>query len=249
MAATKKSHQVFVDHFRGQTRFTKQDISGFFLLQGKKLNDAALRWRIYDLKNAGLLESVETGVYTISKKPYFIPVADNFMIGAVALFNQNYYGLGYCVWKTDVLHSLMTHQPVNSIYVFETDRDISESVFHHFKANGLNAFNNPPLQIMDDYVFGSQDAIVIKPLVSRAPLLTTETLIFPSLEKILVDIFCDRHQFYVFGGQEMIVIFENAFHLYKINMSSLYAYADRRGKKKLLMEFIGESVLDNQLEE
>jgi len=91
---------------------------------------------------------------------------------------------------------------------------------------------------------GEQDVVVVKPLISRAPLKKVGQIVFPELEKILVDIFCDQHQFYIYGGQEMIYVFENAFNHYHINFSSMYAYAARRGKKVLLKEFIEENVLN-----
>lgn len=248
VAAIKKSHQAFVNHFKGQPAFTKQDIFDFYLSQGKKLSDAALRWRIHDLKNAGIIKSVATAVYAIAEKPVFIPNPDAFMEKTVTLFNQKYAGLNFCVWNTNILHSFMIHQPVNSFYVFETDRDITESVFYHFKAQNLHVFNNPSLQLMDDYVLGSEDAVVLKPLVSRAPIKKEGKFVFPSLEKILVDVFCDQHQFYVYGGHEMIVIFENAFNSYHINPGSMYSYAERRGKKRLLIEFMEENVKHDMIE-
>jgi hypothetical protein len=242
VTATKKSHQVFVDHFKGQTTFTRQDVFDFFLSQGKELSDAALRWRIHDLKNAGIIKSVASAVYAIAEKPVFVPIPDVFTEKTVELFSQKYEGLNFCVWNTNILHSFMIHQPVNSFYVFETDRDITESVFYHFKAHNLNVFNNPILQMMDDYVLGSKDAVVLKPLVSRAPIQKDGIFAFPALEKILVDIFCDQHQFYVYGGHEMIVIFENAFNSYHINLGSMYNYAGRRGRRGLIRAFIEEHV-------
>ena len=60
----------------------------------------------------------------------------------------------------------------------------------------------------------------------------------------MVDIFCDQHQFYIYGGQEMIYIFENAFNHFNINFGSMYAYSARRGKKALLKVFDEENVLN-----
>ncbi len=249
MSVTKEAHIVFKTHFSGQNSFTKQDICNYYLSIGISLSDAALRWRIYDLKSAGIIKSVERGVYTFSDKPRFIPESNPFIEKIVELYQQKYDGLDYCTWNTSSLNSFMIHQPVNAFYLFETDRDITESVFYHFKANNIKVFNNPTAQIMEDYVLGQEGVVVVKPLVSRAPLMKKNQIVFPALEKILVDIFCDQHQFYIYGGQEMITIFENAFHHYNINFSSLYAYATRRGKKILLKTFIEENVLNDQIEE
>lgn len=244
MEKLKNSHITFKDHFQNRKRFTKRDIYEFYLAQGKNLNDPALRWRIHDLKKAGVLQSIQTGVYVISNNPVYIPLADQFTKEIVKLFEEKYDGLDYCVWNTRLINEFSLHQAFKYFYVFDTDRDITESVFYHFKANNLNVYHNPGTQIMDDYVVGSEDAIVLRPLVSRSPLIKDDGISFPSIEKILVDIFCDQHQFYAYGGSEMIFIFEKAFDLCKINFSSLYAYAERRGKKNLLMEFIETEVVN-----
>jgi hypothetical protein len=243
MEKLKKSHIIFKKHFQNWNKFTKQDIYEFYLARGKNLSDAALRWRIHDMKNEGIIQSIEAGVYTISNNPVFIPDGDKMMMKIVKLFNQKYKGLDYCIWNTNLLNNFTIHQSFKFFYVFDTDRDITESVFYHFKENNLNVFNNPGQQIMDDYVVGGTNAIVLRPLVSRSPAITENEITFPSLEKILVDIFCDQHQFYAYGGHEMEIIFENAFRLYNINFSSLLAYADRRGRKRIIRDFIEEYVL------
>ncbi len=246
MSTAQKVYNDFFKNFGGQSSFTKQDIYNYFLSEGKSLSDGAIRWRIHDLKNAGILKSIERSVYSINTKSCFISKTSTFIATVVQLFKQKYDGLKYCVWDTHILNSFMIHQPVNTFHLIETDRDITESVFYYLKDNNVKAFNNPSVQIMEDYVLGEPNAVVVKPLVSRAPLITGEQIVFPALEKILVDIFCDQHQFYIFGGQEMINIFEHAFHHYSLNFSSMYAYASRRGKKALLKKFVEENVLNEQ---
>lgn len=244
----KRSHNTFKDHFKDWNRFTKRDMYDFYLAQGKKLSDAAIRWRIHDLKHAGILHSVETGVYAISDSSVFVPNADKFMKKAVKLFRKKYGSLHYCMWNTRLLNSFSVHQAFKNFYVFDADRDITESVFYYFKESSLNVFRNPDMQTMDDYVIGGNNVIVLRPMVSRSPVIVDGGITFPALEKILVDIFCDQHQFYAFGGHEMEIIFENAFQLFNINLSSLFAYASRRGKKKKIREFINEHVLYETIE-
>ena len=58
------------------------------------------------------------------------------------------------------------------------------------------------------------------------------------LEKILVDIFSDEDRFFIFHGQEMINIFDNAFSNYWINTKTLFRYAGRRKAAERLKHFI-----------
>jgi len=244
--ALDENTNALIDHFSGKDSFTREDLRTYFKNAAISLTDEALRIRIYRLKNKGILQSVARGKYTISNKPSFAPESDTFVKKLNKLYLEQYGGLDYCTWGTPCLNSFMIHQPISAFYLIETDKDITESVFYHLKDNNIKAFNNPSEQIMEEYVLGELNAVLVKPLVSRAPLIKGKQIVSPSLEKILVDVFCDQHQFYIFGGQEMINIFEHAFHHYSINFSSMYAYATRRGKKVLLKKFVEEKVLNKK---
>ena len=117
----------------------------------------------------------------------------------------------------------MIHQPFKHFYILETDKD-------------------PSLKIMEEYVLGEDDVLLLKPIISRPPVTLSGKIYVPELEKMLVDIYCDQDHFFMFGGQEMIYIFENAIRQYNINYTSIYAYAERRGKKELLKKYIEEKV-------
>jgi len=53
-----------------------------------------------------------------------------------------------------------------------------------------------------------------------------------TIEKLLVDIFCDEIVFVAQQGGEMQIIFRNAFEKYSINENKMLRYADRRSKKE-----------------
>ncbi|MBX2965948.1 MAG: hypothetical protein KF845_07365 [Cyclobacteriaceae bacterium] len=59
-----------------------------------------------------------------------------------------------------------------------------------------------------------------------------------TIEKMLVDIFCDDVIFSAQQGAEMRTIFKNAFDKYTINQSKMLRYADRRRKKEQLSQFV-----------
>lgn len=59
-----------------------------------------------------------------------------------------------------------------------------------------------------------------------------------TIEKILVDIFCDEVIFSAQQGAEKRTIFEGAFAKYTINQNKMLRYADRRRKKDELNQFV-----------
>ena len=79
------------------------------------------------------------------------------------------------------------------------------------------------------------DFILVKPLISEAPLMETETVTIPSLEKVLVDGLSDKE--YASGdSSQQEKAFQRAFEQYDINLSRLLRYAARKGKKEEVLD-------------
>lgn len=75
------------------------------------------------------------------------------------------------------------------------------------------------------------DFILVKPLVSEAPLRNEDGIALPSLEKLLVDHDADKE--YASLSDEFIQNeYQRAFELYPVNVSRLLRYAGRKGEKE-----------------
>ena len=70
--------------------------------------------------------------------------------------------------------------------------------------------------------------------------MTVKRIIFPTLEKILVDLYCDPKLYFAFQGEQLVKIFEEALAKYVINYSRLLNYAKRRHREDALKEFLLE---------
>lgn len=240
----------YIKHYFGaETVFSVKNI--FACLQSKEpeLKESTFRWRLYALQQAGVLQHVKRGYYALqTEKTLFAPVLDNQLIKISQLFLKTYPEINYCLWSTAWLHDYMVHQPVNYFYVFETEKDVLESCFHLFRTHKITAFQNPDNNLMVNYVTQNNGSVVLKPLISRSPLKNAEKTTIPSPEKILVDIFCDDHIYYIYQGEELRNIFETMFAKHPINFTTLLYYANRRKRKKQITDFLLQKVeIDKQL--
>jgi hypothetical protein len=93
---------------------------------------------------------------------------------------------------------------------------------------------------MERYISEGDDAVVIKPAISRSPIQLVKKIPVPTLEKILVDIFCDETIFYFYKGTELINIYNYALKKYAINFTVLLNYAGRRKRSEALKIFMRE---------
>ena len=73
-----------------------------------------------------------------------------------------------------------------------------------------------------------KDAIVVKALVSDAPLVVSDGLSASSLEKILVDLVADK-EFFRMSDDALKKEYQRALEVYPINKNRLLRYAGRRG--------------------
>ncbi len=75
-------------------------------------------------------------------------------------------------------------------------------------------------------------------MVSEAPLQKISKMNTPTIEKMLVDIFCDDLIFAAQQGSEMRTIFQEAIDKYVLNENRMLRYADRRRKKENFREYL-----------
>lgn len=134
----------------------------------------------------------------------------------------------------------MLHQPVNFMYIIEVEKDAAESIFYYIKERYKDVFLNPNEEIIQKYIAGKTECIIVKNLITESPLQEIYDVQTPTLEKILVDLFSDRVTFAFYQGNEMNYIYENALRKYNVNITTLFRYAQRRGKKEELKDFLNE---------
>ncbi len=228
--------------FKGKTIITKKELSAYIHSIDGSATEAGIRQRISRLKKEGTIISVRKGVYALSNRPVYIYPADKFITRLSHLFSTQYSGINYCIWSSAWLYDFTIHQPVQFFYLFETEPDMVEISFNLLKDKGYKAFLNPDEQTMQLYVMGVKDPIVVRSLISRAPLIKNKAIKLPSLEKMLVDAYIDKKLFYFIQGKEIENIYKFSFSLYSINLSRLINYAGRRGIGNEITDFAKRNV-------
>lgn len=78
------------------------------------------------------------------------------------------------------------------------------------------------------------DFILVKPLISEAPVFENDGISVPELEKVLVDHDSDK-EFSALTEEDIQKEFQRAFELYSVNTSRLLRYAGRKGKKEEIL--------------
>jgi len=146
--------------------------------------------------------------------------------------------MNLCVWNTSILNEFMLHQPNQFFVLIETDKETTNAVFYFLREVKKTVFIDPTKDILEKYVVNENQVFIVKSLVSEAPIQNVNGVETASIEKILVDVFCNDIVFSAQQGTEMRTIFKEAFEKYTINQSKMLRYADRRRRKKELTQFV-----------
>jgi hypothetical protein len=232
------SEDIVLNSLKNKACFTKTDMVEYYSNKGIILSDEAFRSKLHRWRKKNIIHDVAKGKYVINSKSIFVPDTDKLIIKINKLFVSKYDDVDYCIWSTAWLANFMHHIPFSFFHVIETDKDVCESAFYHLKDNGINIYLEPDAKQIEKYVLPEDDSVMIRPIITRAPIKNENKVRFAAIEKILVDIFCDQDKFYLYAGREQDWIFENILNSYNINFSTLLAYAERRKRDKELRAYL-----------
>ena len=237
--STKYIIEQLKQGFNGQESFSRDALYNFFLQFEPDLKETTFRWRIYNLKEKKLIRPISRNEFTLTYKPNFKPSVDEGEKKIYTLIEKEFKGLKQDVWSTRVINEFMLHQPARFLTLLEVEKDALEPVFYFLKDNNIkNVFLQPEEKEIGRYISDLDNAIILQPLVSKAPLQKVGKVSTVTIEKLLVDIFSDRKLFTAYQGSELIYIFNNAYHRYSIDFTKLFSYARRRRKETDLIDFL-----------
>lgn len=228
------------NHFKGKSAFGKKDIVQFYKGFEPEVKPTTVNWRVYSLVQSGVLSRIGRGKFTLGEGKNFVP---QISFGTKMIYrklHKQFPFLPICIWHTSVLNELMLHQPGRFYTLVEVEKDAMESVFYFLKENKTNVFLNPTSEILSHYASGEKETTIVKSLVSEAPMQNINGVHTITIEKMLVDIFCDETIFASQQGGEMQTIFKEAFNRYTIHESRMLRYADRRRKKSSFDSYLNK---------
>lgn len=240
---TKVIENRLLEEFSDKEFFTRAELFQFYCNLEPELKEGTFGWRIYDLKNRDIIKPLKKGLYVISDKPKYKPdISPNLLKVAKELIGK-FDEVKHCIWETVWLNEFVQHQTPKSTLFIEIEKGFEESLFYALKDKmHQEVFVNPDEKVIDFYIAESKQPIIIKKLLTRAPLTKRNKnkikFYTPTLEKILVDLFAEERLFYYLQGGELMHIYENALSKYSINFTRLFSYARRREREKDIKQFM-----------
>jgi len=224
-------------------QFTRKELIVYLKEQKQAVSPNVVSIQLNRLVKGNELVRVERGVYGLpsaSQKNFIAFVSDELKQLSQKIKVQFPF-VNHCVWSSKAIVPFMHHIPnLNYTYV-DADRDVAESVFDFLNDNSSKrVFLCPNQDEFNRYVVGT-NAIIVRTLVSEAPLQVIEGVNTPTIEKILVDAAGDV-EFDFLQGTEITYFYRNIIERHNINKSKLLRYATRRGRRTEVEQLLNKSL-------
>jgi len=188
----------------------------------------------------GIINRVSKGIFSLKRIRPFTPEIDSKLKSLHKKIIKEFPFLELCLWNTSILNEFTIHQTNQNFIMVEVEKGAAKSIFIFLKEQNMNVFFKPSKEVFDRYITENEDTIIVKSLITEAPVINTKSGNTVSLEKVLVDIFCDDIIFTAYQGNEMKTIYKNAISKYSLNQGKLLRYASRRGKKEEIKDFTNQ---------
>jgi hypothetical protein len=133
----------------------------------------------------------------------------------------------------------MLHIPGKGITILQVEKDALEPVYSFLKDENIrNILIEPEDKEIDRYIYEAENAIVLQSLVSKSPTQKVKKASTITLEKLIVDLYCNKNLFAAFQGSELVLIIDNAYNKYSIDSTKLLNYSKRKRKETEIMELL-----------
>lgn len=213
--------------------FTRKELIANLKSENQIGSPGTLSEQLNRLLKSGQLIRLKRGVYKLpdDAKKDFSVVCSNEMKKINQQIKNQFPFVDYCLWSGSVLMPYMHHIPNLNLLFVDVEREVTESVFNLLNPDSnKRVFLMPSLTDFERYINGNE-AIIIRPLITEAPIQLIDGINTPAIEKILVDIIGDV-EFSFLQGSEINYVYSTIFERHSVNKNKLLRYATRRGRKQ-----------------
>lgn len=245
----KKAMNDFYDHFSVGDFVSKNELIQYMNKIYPNIKQATLEWRIYDLKNAGLLMKTKKDTFEITDRRNVVSIKmqiDNNLKNCLMEFNLFATNLkkqepketevNISVWNTNFLNQYTTHQVFRNFTIIEIDEFRVESLFNQLRTKFETVIPFFKVKDLEYLIFNEKQVYVVMKLPKRSPLMNKKSqkdnyVSSPKLEKILVDLLVYKNKILPYDESEIRNIFRRLYKEYQIDKSTILNYARIRGGK------------------
>lgn len=228
--------EIILNYTESRKRFTFTELSEY-VRDRETISDAGILWHVKKLIKDNKLSRLARGIYGQCGKKVYMPHISDEQKRLYDEIKKAFPLIDMCIYSGSAVSAMQHHMSLNNATYIEVTKEATEAVFHWLTDKGIRAYHRPTESLMTEYVNLSEECVIVKPLITESPMIITDGVNTPSLEKLLVDINKDA-DFYYLQGSEAFYIMDYARSMYQINEPKMLRYASRRGIRKQMIDII-----------
>lgn len=204
------------------------------------LSENTFNWGLSALLRKGDLVREGYDAYRVAEshtaRPEYVPEYSAPALTLMQDVRKQFLYVEFTVFETRLMNEFLNHLiGVNTIFL-QVEKMSGEFIFRSLQNNGYTNILYKPSQKEFD-LYRARDVIVITDLLSESPMRRNDPQQI-SLEKLLVDMYCDRLIKTMYSRAEYPAVVESAGHTYRLDKRRTLRYARRRNKEKEIGEYL-----------
>lgn len=221
------------NYTRDKYYFNISDIREYLKKNSIKYTDENLKKTLYRMHKDKIIFDAGRGWYSLLKKKFDLEKKPVEKI--INLLEKRFPFMEFSCWSTEQLKFFFHHLPSQFVIFIFSDREFLDALKDHLEIRNYVVFLNPLKAEAEKFVhFKGETVILRSSITSREP----KEKHFARIEKIMVDLYIESRKMKLIDGEEYRKIVTNIIHNYRINLADMLEYAERRGIKDRVINFV-----------
>ena len=224
------------------TVYTRSTIVDELKANHPSLSDNSYQWAVGNMLRSGLIERTGFDQYmlpdSVTEKNHYHPFYSELSRELISKLGPKYPYFQFTVFETVLMNEFLNHLIGRNTVFIQVEKEYSIFVFRFLQESGYHNIMYKPSP-KDYSLYWEPNSIVLTDMISEAPIDPDDQHSI-CIEKMLVDMYCDKLISTTFSRSEYPSVMKNARELYQIEDTKLLRYARRRNKDKEIRSIITE---------
>jgi len=202
--------------------FSLDDVHKALAENEKTVDPKSLKQYMHELMDETVIYSAGRGWYSTIEQQFEVntePVSE-----IISVLEKKFPLLDFTCWSTMQINPFMHHLLGKFVTFVHVDRDLMPSVFDFLRDTDYEVYLNPTRREAQKSYSVSEQTIVIRPVITKAPVKNHTA----KIEKILVDLYIERDILQIMDPAEFYEMADKLISAGRIAISELMSYAKYR---------------------
>ena len=221
--------------------YTRRELISVFSSDEKTLKENSFQWRLGGYLKSGKLIKTGYDEYRMPDEITILPYQPQYSemaVNIITYLSDLYPYVSFSVFESVLMNEFLNHLIAQNTIFVQVEKESASFVFRSLQEAGYtNVMYKPSAK--DRALYWKKDCIIVTDMVSEAPL-SRQNPHFITLEKMLVDMYCDKFISGTYSIAEFPGVIKQAAGSYLLDRTRMLRYARRRNKEKEIREMLGE---------